>query len=101
MNCLYCSSLVQFKSLEDVQKSDLGKRAGELGQTISDTAGRAADVIGKSGETIAKSSAFQSISQVGTLSSTFPNFRIFLLHGKKLQSGIVACLCCFDVHFRV
>ncbi|XP_065201735.1 mitochondrial import inner membrane translocase subunit TIM44 [Planococcus citri] len=49
--------------IEEASKSDLAKKAEQLKQEISKTAGKAAESISESGSKIGKTSAFRTISQ--------------------------------------
>ncbi|KAK0162998.1 hypothetical protein PV327_006715 [Microctonus hyperodae] len=49
--------------LDEASKTELGKKAGQIGEGISKSAKGAADTISETGQAIGKSSAFQTISQ--------------------------------------
>lgn len=49
--------------LEEAGKSEIGKKAGQLGEEISKTAKDAAESISEKGQAIGKTGAFKTISQ--------------------------------------
>ena len=52
------------KGLEEAQRTEFGKKAGEMTEEFSKQAKSAAEALAKSGEQISKSEAFKSVSQV-------------------------------------
>lgn len=57
-------SVVQLQEVVDeASKSELGKKAGQIGEEISKTAKGAAETISEKGQAIGKTGAFQTISQ--------------------------------------
>ncbi|XP_058797531.1 mitochondrial import inner membrane translocase subunit TIM44 [Phymastichus coffea] len=49
--------------VEEASKTEIGKKAGQLGETISKSAKEAADTISEKGQALGKTGAFQTISQ--------------------------------------
>ena len=49
--------------LDEASKSELGKKAGQLGEEITKSAKGAAESISETGQALGKSGAFQTISQ--------------------------------------
>ncbi|CAG2239093.1 TIM44 [Mytilus edulis] len=52
------------ETFEEVQKSDIGKKAGEITEEWSKTAGKAAEKISQSTQHISKTASYKTISQV-------------------------------------
>lgn len=52
------------KGLEEAQKTDIGKKAGEVTEELSKQAKSAAEAFAKQSEQISQSEAFKTVSQV-------------------------------------
>lgn len=93
--------------MEGVSKTELGKKAGQIGEEISKTAKGAAESISETGQALGKTGAFQKISKTaeavqkeldqhgiqGLHNCCFSFFSLFrrYIYFQKLQNR--SCLC--------